>query len=561
MVIPSWLRHSALALLVAGVLAASAFAADAVAATPSQVPDNPLGGSPACASQVAQQTALGSTNYPDDEVEPYIAVDPTNSSHLIASVQQDRWNDGGANGLTHVVSNDGGQTWTLAASQPKFTICEGASQGSAGFFNRGTDPWVSFSSDGKTAYSISDSFNADGPAFGGASSIIVSRSTDGGVNWQAPVTAELDTSTTVLNDKESVTADSLLASNAYAVWDRLQSPSSHANPSAFNHSPAFRGPAMFSKTTDSGETWSSGRVIFDPGQNNQTIGNQIVVPKAGAAKGQLIDGFDLILNKGGKGKPRSTFSAAIIRSTNAGTTWSAPTIIDTQQVAQVFINGEYIRTSDELPEFTAGPDGNLYAVWQDGRFSPTGQAKIAFSMSTNGGMSWSAPIRVDASPGDTQAFTPQVTVRPDGTVAVQYYDLENATAAQPGLTDQFIVTCSSTCSSASSWRGETRLSTSGSFDMLQAPVAVGPFVGDYDGLTTASTGLVSAFVMAKPIATKGPTDLFTNSAPSGRFADGPRAAVEGGPWTLRTGPLNDFGPPPRDEGAARKSNALLLVGA
>ncbi len=513
MVIPSCLRHSALALIATGAFAVSVFAANAVAATPSQVPDNPLGGSPACASQVAQQTALGSTNYPDDEVEPYVAVDPTNSSHLIASVQQDRWNDGGSNGLTNTVSTDGGHSWMLAASQPKFTICEGATQGSAGFFNRGTDPWVSFSADGKTAYSISDSFNADGPAFGGASSIIISRSTDGGLNWQDPVTAELDTSTTVLNDKESVTADSLIASNAYAVWDRLASPSKNANPSAFNHSPAFRGPAMFSKTTDSGTTWSKGRVIFDPGQKNQTIGNQIVVPKAGPAKGQLIDGFDLILNKGGKGNPRSTFSAAIIRSTDGGSTWSRPTIIDTQQVAQVFINGEYIRTSDELPEFTAGPDGKLYAVWQDGRFSPTGNPKIAFSMSSDGGATWTPTIRVDASPGGTQAFTPQVTVDASGRVAVQYYDLENATPAQPGLTDQFVVTCSSNCSSASSWSGETLLSTSGSFDMLQAPVAVGPFVGDYDGLTPSSSGLTSAFVMAKPIATKGPTDLFANSAP------------------------------------------------
>ncbi len=204
---------------------------------------------------------------------------------------------------------------------------------------------------------------------------------------------------------------------------------------------------------------------------------------------------------------------AIIGSTDGGATWSGPTIVAAQQLAQVFINGEYIRTSDELPEFTAGPNGNLYAVWQDGRFSPTGNAKIAFSMSTDGGSTWSTPIRVDASPGDAPAFTPQVTVDSGGRVAVQYYDLENATAAEPGATDQFVVTCSSNCANTSSWSGETRLSTTGSFDMLQAPSAGGPFVGDYDGLTPASTGLESAFVMAKPIATKGPTDLFTNSAP------------------------------------------------
>jgi hypothetical protein len=104
------------------------------------------------------------------------------------------------------------------------------------------------------------------------------------------VTARLDASTTVLNDKESVTADPTKPNDAYATWDRLVSPSTSANPSAFIHTPAFRGPAMFSKTTDGGVTWSTGRPIFDPGTKNQTIGNQIVVPTAGAAAGQLIDG-------------------------------------------------------------------------------------------------------------------------------------------------------------------------------------------------------------------------------------------------------------------------------
>src|SRR5437773_11190860 len=178
-----------------------------------RVPDNPLGGSPTCAALVAKHTALGSVNYPDAEVEPNIAVDPTNPQHLIGTVQQDRWNDGGANGLTNVVSTNGGASWSLAAGQPQFTICAGAQPGSPGYFDRATDPWVSFSKDGQVAYSISDSFNANGPAFGGASSIIVSRSTDGGSHWQTPVTAQLDTSPLELNDKESVAADPLVASD------------------------------------------------------------------------------------------------------------------------------------------------------------------------------------------------------------------------------------------------------------------------------------------------------------------------------------------------------------
>jgi hypothetical protein len=77
-------------------------------------------------------------------------------------------------------------------------------------------------------------------------------------------------------------------------------------------------------------------------------------------------------------------------------------------------------------------NGNVYAVWQDARFSPTGASKIAFSQSTDGGLSWSPVIRIDQSLGNTQAFLPQIHVASDGTVGLLYYDLENATAAQPG---------------------------------------------------------------------------------------------------------------------------------
>lgn len=486
-----------------------------------------LGGSSTCAAQVAHQESLGSVNYPSAEVEPYVAADPTSLQHLVGSVQQDRWNDGGSNGLTNVVSTDGGATWTLAAGQPRFSVCEGAQPGSPGSFNRATDPWVSFSSDGQVIYSISDSFNADGPGFGGASSIVISRSTDGGSHWQTPVTARLDTSTQVLNDKESLTADPSIASNAYAAWDQLVSPQSNANPSAFNHSIAFRGPSYFSRTTDKGASWSQGRIIFDPGQNDQTIGNQVVVPSTGPAAGVLIDAFDLIINKGGKcpftrgGQScngSSTFTAAVIRSTDGGNTWSGPIPIDVQQVGHVAIAGQGVRSSDELPEFATNPvNGNLYAVWQDSRFSAGGASKIAFSQSTDGGLTWSNTIRIDQAPGDTPAFVPQVHVSSDGTIGLLYYDLENATGARPGLTDAFISHChaaTSDCANPANWAagGETRQSTSGSFDYTTAPNAGGLFLGDYDGLTSSGATFKAFFDMSQPIATTGRSDTFSNSA-------------------------------------------------
>lgn len=522
-----WLAPPGAAIAAVVTGASVALASTLTAGAVVRVPDNPLGGSATCAALVAQQQAQGSVNFPDAEVEPMVAADPANPLHLVGSMQQDRWNDGGSNGLTNVVSTDGGATWHLAAGQPQFSICEGAAAGSPGFLNRATDPWTSFSADGQVAYSISDSFNANGPGFGGTSAILVSRSTDGGNHWQAPVAARVDTSTQVLNDKESVTGDPVIAGNAYAVWDQLVSPETNANPSAFVHSIAFRGPAFFSRTTDKGVTWSQGRPIFDPGEKDQTIGNQIVVPTAGAARGMLVDGFDMITNKGGKClfthggahcNGSQTFTAGIIRSADGGLTWSDPIGIDVQQVATVSIAGHHVRSSDELPEFAVNPvNGNLYAVWQDSRFSAGGTSKIAFAQSTDGGLTWSDTIRIDQSPGDTPAFVPQVRVAADGTIGLLYYDTENATAAQPGLTDAFISHChsaTSDCSNPASWAagGETRLSTSGSFDYTTAPSAGGLFLGDYDGMTTSGTAFKAFFGMSRPIATAGRSDIFANSA-------------------------------------------------
>src|SRR5215831_5292065 len=398
-----WLAPGAIGIVAVVASSSVALAATLSAGSVVRVPDNPLGGSTTCAALVASQEKLGSFNNPDAEVEPHIAVDPTNPMHLVGSVQQDRWDDGGANGLINLVSTNGGKSWTLAAGQPQFTICEGAQSGSAGFFNRAADSWVSFSSDGQVVYSTSDSFNANGPGFGGASSTIVSRSTDGGNHWQAPVIARLDTSTQVLNDKESVTADPLDANTAYAVWDLIISPQSNANPSAFVHAIASRGPVVFSRTTDKGVSWSQGQIVFDPGQNDQTTANQIVVPTTGPGKGVLIDGMSLITNQGGKcpfthGAQHcgngSTFTASVIRSTDDGNTFSGAVGIDVQHVAAVTIAGQHVRSSDELPEFAVNlVNGNVYAVWQDSRFSPSGTSKIAFAQSTDGGLTWSNTIR------------------------------------------------------------------------------------------------------------------------------------------------------------------------
>ena len=146
---------------------------------------------------------------------------------------------------------------------------------------------------------------------------------------------------------------------------------------------------------------------------------------------------------------------------------------------------KYVRTGVWLPDIAVDPrGGHLYLVWQDFRFIDRFADTIAFSMSTDGGATWSEPVPV--VPGGEQAFTPSVEVASDGTVAVTYYYLPN----DDQVTDHWLVQCSPTrsrpCSDRAAWGGEVRL-TDISFDITRAPYAYGFFVGDYAGL--ASDGL------------------------------------------------------------------------
>src|SRR5688500_6396489 len=89
---------------------------------------------------------VSSVNYLNSEVETHVAVNPTNANNVVAYWQQDRWNDGGAHGNLAGYSFNGGLTWGRSA--PAFTRCAGGT-GNTGGFERGTDPWVSFSPNGR----------------------------------------------------------------------------------------------------------------------------------------------------------------------------------------------------------------------------------------------------------------------------------------------------------------------------------------------------------------------------------------------------------------------------
>ena len=425
------------------------------------------------------------TLYPNTEVEPWLAVNPRTPSNVVGTWQQDRWSSGAARGSTVGVSTNGGSTFQ-SIPVPGQSACTGNPR-----FTRASDPWVTFSPNG-TLYQMSLVETKLSTGVNNPSGMAVNRSTDGGLHWGPTILLADDTDPTLFNDKNSMTADPYDSSYVYAVWDRLDSPPGKGSLKSAENTSGYRGPTFFTRTTNGGTSWEPARAIFNLGTNDQTIGNQIVVlPDRGHT---LVDLFDLIRNDN-KGNIKG-YNVAVITSADHGATWSSKaTIVSALNFVQVVDpdTGKAIRTGDIIPEVSVDPiSGALYAVWQDGRFA-AGHAHVAFSMSSDGGSTWSAPVRIDRAPLVADAFTPSIAVASDGTVGVAYYDLR-ANDTLPGLpTSYWFTSCAGACTSPSSW---SEVPVGGTFDMEKAPIARGYFLGDYEGIATSDRDFLLLYAVA-----------------------------------------------------------------
>lgn len=417
--------------------------------------------------------------YPDAEVEPHLAVNPQNPAIMVASWQQDRWSNGGARALFAASSLDGGRNWTRRALP--FSRCGGGTVFNNADYPRASDPWLAYSPNG-VVHAMSLSFSGGVFQAGSANAMLVSRSFDHGLTW-APAIPLIVDGAAAFNDKNALTADPFDAGYVYAVWDRLRNADSS-------------GPTYFTRTIDGGAQWETARPIFDPGPGNQTIGNAIVVLPSGV----LVNVFTRIDRPAGA---LQTSRATVIRSTDRGATWGRPvTVGDMLGIgARDPRDGRAIRDGAIIPEIAAGADGSLYVVWQDARFSGGAVDGIALSRSLDGGQTWSTPVRVNAVAG-AHAFTANVQVLSDGTVAVAYYDLRSDTAALP-LTVEYRLARSR--DGGASWH-DTRIA--GPFDLNTAPNAGGLFLGDYQGLVAAGMRLIPLFATTTGGTANDRTALF-----------------------------------------------------
>jgi BNR/Asp-box repeat protein len=471
---PRAIRRSIPAALFGLLASASiAFAATSLASRPSPFAD--------CTDGQSEGPPPGQV-FVNAEVEPWVDVNPTNGDNVIGVWQQDRWTDGGSHGLDTAYSMNGGGSWSYPTPIP-WSTCAGSTNER---FNRATDPWVSF---GPTGDAHAIALTIDGNGF--TTGILASKSEDGGATWSDPIVISDLNDLRIGDDKESITADPTDSDFVYAIWDRIRKPGESKGIASQFNSFAFRGFPFFARSTDGGETWEAPRRISS-NANLFTIGNQIVV----LPNGTLIDFTDYATGSGVQ--PSVHDWKAVFISTDKGETWTPKPVT----ISQVFEVRHRI-PDGSFPVRAGGDDiavdpssGALYAVWTDGRFGDGTYNDVVLSKSTDGGQSWTSPVKVSQNPAGIDAHTPSVRVNADGDVAVSYYDYRNDNDdATDGVETDFWFEVSS--DGGATWT-QTRL-TPESFDITGAPVAPasrGYFLGDYEGMSSFGSTFYNLFVVA-----------------------------------------------------------------
>ncbi len=415
-------------------------------------------------------TAFGTWST-DEAEEPSLAVNPVDPNNIVAA-----WIQGPFQDIIAAASFDKGQTWHEVPLP--LTVCTGGSFVAAG------DVWLSFGPSG-VLYGIAVACNA--PC--SSRFLELMRSTDGGLHW---TTSVLPGSNSVdpPPDHPSLTADPTNAAFVYAIWNGSNSPHS--------------GAAVFSRTVDGGSTWEPARLLVQTASQSFIQFSQILV----LPNGTLVDLYEFYAQQ--PNGPITQTSLQLVRSVDQGQTWSTPVNAATMTplydpAGNTLVvdpeTGQAVRDPTNPSFGVDGRNGNLYAVWEDGRFSNFRYNDIAFSMSADGGFSWSAPIRVNQTPlniptANRQAFVPSVAVAANGTIGVSYYDFR-FNEPTPGLpTDRWLVQChpgpNSTASDPACWTSEARL-TNSSFDMEDVVPNLfgGFFLGEYFGLANVRNDFVA----------------------------------------------------------------------
>jgi len=388
------------------------------------------------------------------ESENSIFVDPNDNQYVLNSNNSTSWSGGSVGtlyGANYFQTANGGTTW-------------GGSASGAGGNNSG-DPTTAINHAGRQFVNYISSSSGQGLSY-----------SDNGTSWTAVTIAPNPGS---LADKNHMWIDNSLSSsyvgNLYTAW------------TPFGGSDDAE--IVISRSTNNGVSWSSPPLnissAVSAGSHNQGVHIQTGPNGDVYAVWTIYDSW-----------PSDETALGFAKSTNGGVSYGAASRIISN------ING--IRTTEtnknhrvnSFPvmavDISGGANnGNMYVVWSNYGDPNNGNSGSNISVymirSTNGGTSWSNPIRVNQGPftNDYEAYFPWITCDPEtGIIAVVYYDDRDIDVTPP---INYPVSSTETWVAYSLDAGNTwtdmRVSDV-SFTPSAIPGLAGGYMGDYLAITS-----------------------------------------------------------------------------
>jgi BNR/Asp-box repeat len=321
-----------------------------------------------------------------------IATNPLNGKQLLLGSTD--YNCGNSSNVGLHLSEDGGSTWARVECMPVIT-------GKRGFESVG-EPSVGYDQKGN-AYASGAYSDIAGMGYG---LVAVQRSRDGGTNWSKPVIALQSPGNT----------------NYYLTHLSVDaSPSSPWEGAVYVSGVLVSGQGakkqvMVSHSTDGGDTWTQVAV----GSVQKYPAQDVLTRTSTAAGGSVY--LTWVHCSWSCRSGYVTFS----RSADGGNTWSSPQQIATVRMPPDGLPNTFERVYNYPSVAVDNSDGPYAGTVYVVMYTWTGSyMKVQVMRSTDGGTTWSKPMRLAPRSDTHDQFFPSISVSSRGKVGVSWLDRRN----------------------------------------------------------------------------------------------------------------------------------------